>query len=255
MVRKITRMLAAITVIIFTVCAPVDANAQEKKCDIYISGGAKIVSSYLWRGLREAGVSFQPSMALHIENFMLEAWGSVDFAAASYKELDIKLAYQAGPVLISVNDVYAVYPKAQPGLNGGYNYFSYKKGAPHRVEGGIQWQITKSVPVTISWYTTLVGGSDYNEEGKRIFSSYLELSYPFMVKSVSMNAGIGMVPWNAVQVYGIDRDFYVQDIFVSAERTWEIKSMPGLRFGISTLLSWNPALADANVMCGFSIKM
>ena len=76
-----------------------------------------------------------------------------------------------------------------------------------------------------------------------------------MVKSVSMNAGIGMVPWNAVQVYGIDRDFYVQDIFVSAERTWEIKSMQGLRFGISTLLSWNPALADANVMCGFSIKM
>lgn len=251
MVRKITTMLAAVTAIIFTAFSPVEANAQEKKCDVYISGGAKIVSSYLWRGLREAGVSFQPSMALHIENFMLEAWGSVDFAAASYKELDIKLAYQAGPVLISVNDVYTVDVNDGPS----YNYFSYKKGSPHRVEGGIQWQITKSVPVTISWYTTLVGGSDYNEEGKRIFSSYLELSYPFMVKSVSMNAGIGMVPWSASYIYKIDRDFYVQDIFVSAERTWEVKSMPGLRFGISTLLSWSPALSDANIMCGFSIKM
>ncbi len=51
-------------------------------------------------------------------------------------------------------------------------------------------------------------------------------SYPFAVKGVDMKAGIGIVPWNAYGTYGIDRDFYVQNVFLNAGKAgrWPVRS-------------------------------
>ena len=49
------------------------------------------------------------------------------------------------------------------------------------------------------------------------YATDIEASYPFTVKTVGMKAGVGVVPWNAVGTYSCrDRDFYVQNVFVSA---------------------------------------
>lgn len=61
-----------------------------------------------------------------------------------------------------------------------------------------------------------------------------------------MKAGVGMVPWNTVGTYGIDRDFYVQNVFLNAGKNWEIKGAEGMKLGFFTNLIWNPATEDVN---------
>mgnify|MGYP002991714201 CR=1 FL=1 len=96
---------------------------------------------------------------------------------------------------------------------------------------------------------------DVNAEGERAYASYFEVAYPFSVKGVDMKAGVGMVPWNAVGTYGIDRDFYVQNVFLNAGKSWNIKGTESMSIGIFTNLVWNPAMEDVNFVGGFSFRM
>ena len=70
-----------------------------------------------------------------------------------------------------------------------------------------------------------------------------------------MKAGVGVVPWNAYGTYGIDRDFYVQNIFLNVGRTWKIRECDDVNIGLFTNLIWNPALEDVNFVGGFSFRM
>ena len=134
----------------------VDVCAQEPQRGVKISGGADIVSGYVWRGVWESGACIQPVMTLSAGNFSATAWGSVDFAATSYKEMDLTLAYALGPVTFSLADLY---------WEGGAgdrstisrNYFRFGADSPHRVEAGVAWCISPEAPVTLAWNTVLFG--------------------------------------------------------------------------------------------------
>lgn len=64
-------------------------SAQDKV--VSFSVGSELVSSYIWRGVYEAGVSLQPTITMSAGNFSATAWGSVDFASTSYKEMTLRL--------------------------------------------------------------------------------------------------------------------------------------------------------------------
>lgn len=227
--------------------------AQENK-GVQIGGGADIVSSYIWRGVYEAGISFQPTLALTAGNFSITAWGSVDFASTSYKEMDLTLVYVLGPVTLSLADLYWEGTAGDRNLIG-HNYFHFGKDSPHRIEAGLSWRISQQIPLTLSWNTVLFGAADVNAKGDRAYSTYIEAAYPFTVKNIDMKAGIGLVPWNAYGTYGIDKDFYVQNIFVNAAKMWSVKSMNSMQWGIFTNLVWNPASEDVNFVGGISVRM
>lgn len=243
------RVLSALAAVMFWS----GAYAQEKR-GATILGGADIVSGYLWRGVYQAGVSFQPTLALSAGDFSVSAWGSVDFAATTYKEMDITLSYALGPVTLSLADLYWEGNAAER-TTAARNYFDFGARSPHRIEVGASWCVSRKVPVTVSWYTILFGAADVNERGKRAYASYFEVAYPFRVKGVDMKAGVGVIPWNAVGTYGIDKDFYVQNVFLSAGRMWSIGCMKTAQFGIVTNLIWNPALEDVNFVGGISFRM
>lgn len=231
------------------------AAAQDnERRGAVISGGADIVSGYVWRGVYQAGVSFQPTLALSAGDFSVSAWGSVDFASTTYKEMDITLCYALGPVTLSLADLYWEGNAAERTTTTRY-YFDFGAGSPHRIEVGASWCVSRKVPVTVSWYTVLFGAADVNDRGKRAYASYFEVAYPFRVKGIDMKAGVGVVPWNAVGTYGIDQDFYVQNLFINAGRMWSIGSMKTMQFGIFTSLIWNPALEDVNFTGGLSFRM
>ena len=48
-------------------------------------------------------------------------------------------------------------------------------------------------------------------------------------------------------------DFYVQNVFVSAAKSWEI--LKSMQLGIFTSLNWNPAAEDVNFTGGISLRM
>lgn len=247
MKRKFTALVSAVLV---SLCSVITVWGNPG--GVKVTVGSDIVSGYLWRGLREAGVSFQPVLTLRAGNFSLSGWGSADFAGLSYKEMDLTVGYVLGPVSLSVADIFCVYPESG---TVDYGYFYFGKGSRHRIEAGVVWKITRRVPLTLSWYTTLFGGSDFDSAGKRAYASYVEVSYPFAVKGIDMKAGIGVVPWNAFGVYGIDRSFYVQNIFLDAGKSWRIRNAAGLEVGLFTTVSWNPAMSDVNFIGGISFRM
>ena len=119
-----------------------DLCARER--GVKFSGGTDLVSTYVWRGVRESGPAFQPSLTMSAGNFSATAWGSVDFDSA-YKEMDLTLAYALGPVTLSVADLYwtgqrattaissstAVRPTASRWAPAG----SFRKRSPSRCRG------------------------------------------------------------------------------------------------------------------------
>lgn len=237
----------------FAAISTMGLRAQETK-GVTIGGGADIVSGYIWRGVPQAGVSFQPTMTMTAGNFSASAWGSVDFSATSYKEMDLTLAYAIGPVTVSLADLYWEGSSADRGVIS-RNYFDFGATSPHRVELGASWCVSQKVPVTLSWYTIVFGAADVNFKGKRAYSTYVEVAYPFNVKGIDMKAGVGVVPWNAYGTYGINKDFYVQNVFLNAGKMWDIKGAESMQIGFFTNLIWNPAMEDANFVGGISFRM
>lgn len=227
-------------------------SAQDK--GVSFSIGSELVSSYIWRGVYETGVSLQPTITMSAGNFSATAWGSVDFASTPYKEMDITLAYILGPVTLSLADLYWEGGAGNRDLIS-RNYFTFDNHTPHRIEVGASWIVWKKLPLTLSWYTILFGAADINCEGNRAYSSFFEIAYPFQLKGLGMKAGVGVVPWNAYGTYGIDRDFYVQNIFLNVGKTWKIRGCDDMNIGLFTNLIWNPALEDVNFVGGFSFHM
>ena len=123
------------------------------------------------------------------------------------------------------------------------------------IEVGASWVVSEKIPFTLSWYTILFGAADVNSRDERAYSSYFEIAYPFQVKGIDMKAGVGMVPWNAYGTYGVDRDFYVQNVFLNAGKTWNIGRNDDMNIGLFTNLIWNPALEDVNFVGGISFRM
>ena len=116
-------------------------------------------------------------------NFSVTAWGSVDFSDSGYKEMDLTLAYQLGPVTLSVADLYWTGHDDD-------RYFVFDSRSPHRIEVGASWVVSEKLPFTLSWYTILFGAADRNHKGERAYASYFEVACPFTVKTIDMKAGV-----------------------------------------------------------------
>lgn len=244
----------SILLIALAVLIALDVCAQTPQRGVIFSGGTDLVSGYVWRGVSQAGPSLQPALAMGAGNFSVTAWGSVDFASTSYKEMDLTLSYALGPVTLSLADLYWE-GSANERTTVSRNYFRFGSDSPHRVEAGISWQISRKFPLTLAWNTILFGAVDTNTRGERAYGTYIEAAYPFTVNTIDMKAGLGIVPWNAAGTYGIDRDFYVQNIYLQAGKNWKIESLAPLQLGLFTQLIWNPALQDVNFVGGLSFRL
>ena len=169
----------------------VDVCAQEPQRGVKISGGADIVSGYVWRGVWESGACIQPVMTLSAGNFSATAWGSVDFAATSYKEMDLTLAYALGPVTFSLADLY---------WEGGAgdrstisrNYFRFGADSPHRVEAGVAWCISPEAPVTLAWNTVLFGAADVKILKSMQLGIFTSLNWNPAAEDVNFTGGISL---------------------------------------------------------------
>lgn len=77
------KRFAILTTAFAAVLAAGAATAQDKGIEFGV--GADIVSNYVWRGVAQAGISFQPELTVTAGNFSATAWGTVDFAATSIR--------------------------------------------------------------------------------------------------------------------------------------------------------------------------
>lgn len=223
------------------------ATAESTSNKVTISGGADLVSAYIWRGTYNAGASIQPTIGLGVKGFYVGAWGSTDFGGNGKKEVDLSVNYSIKGFTVGVTDYWWAG-------EGAYNYFHYSKGATsHLFEANLSYTLpVEKFPLTISW-NTFFAGADYNENGKRNYSTYVELKYPFTVGPVDMAAKIGAAPWySPAFLPSENQGFSVCNVAVSA--LWPIRCSDKFSIPLFSELIFNPATEDIHLVFGVSLK-
>ncbi|MDR0510690.1 MAG: hypothetical protein LBH06_06330 [Rikenellaceae bacterium] len=228
-------------------CCVTGLRAQKT---IEVGAGADVVSSYVWRGVYQAGVSVQPSVSASYRGFTLGAWGSSDvgFAGMGHKEFDYSLFYSICGLSVGVTDYW---------WNGvGAPYFAAPYKDSHYFEGTVSYCFGEKFPLTLAWSTMFAGAdTELDAQGKvrQMYSSWFEAAYDFRVKEVACTASLGVSPWKASWLgatRGATKEFTVAALGFKAAKEIAFTDKFSLPVFAQAILS--PAADEAHLVFGIS---
>lgn len=202
------------------------------------------VSRYVWRGQDMGGVSLQPTLAVGYGGFSLSAWGSYGFDREDAKEFDLTLGYEAGGFSVSVSDYWVAYSDSAETCR----YFQYRVHETAHV-----WEVRLGGDfgfVALDWFTNFAGADGVDAEGRRAYSSYLDVTCPFEWVGLSWKADVGVVPWETSYYEEVD-GVSVVNVGIGATKT--VACSNGYSFGISSSIVWNPTTDYAFFVVGVSL--
>ena len=214
------------------------ATAQD---EVETTVAADVVSTYVWRGMECGSAAIQPTLGISYKGLSLSAWGSYGLVDTNdAKEFDLTLAYSTGGFNIGITDYWFNTPEER--------YFLYDANkTSHIFEANIGYDFG---PAAIQWFTNFAGNDGYNKDGKRAYSSYVELSAPFKLASVDWSAAVGAVPY-ATDFYGVD-GFAVTN--VSLKATKDIKVTDSFSIPVFAQVAANPSTEKAYLVFGFTLQ-
>ena len=214
------------------------ATAQD---EVETTVSADVVSTYVWRGMECGSAAIQPTLGIGYKGLSLSAWGSYGLVDTNdAKEFDLTLAYSTGGFNIGITDYWFNTPEER--------YFLYDANkTSHVFEANIGYNFG---PAAIQWFTNFAGNDGYNKDGKRAYSSYVELSAPFKLASVDWSATVGAVPY-ATDFYGVD-GFAVTN--VSLKATKDIKVTDSFSIPVFAQVAANPRTEKAYLVFGFTLQ-
>jgi hypothetical protein len=214
------------------------ATAQD---EVETTVSADVVSTYVWRGMECGSAAIQPTLGIGYKGLSLSAWGSYGLVDTNdAKEFDLTLAYSTGGFNIGITDYWFNTPEER--------YFLYDANkTSHIFEANIGYDFG---PAAIQWFTNFAGNDGYNKDGKRAYSSYVELSAPFKLASVDWSAAVGAVPY-ATDFYGVD-GFAVTN--VSLKATKDIKVTDSFSIPVFAQVAANPSTEKAYLVFGFTLQ-
>lgn len=229
---------------------------------------ADVVSRYIWRGLELAGFSLQPQVSVSWRGLSLTAEGSTSLDKDGYRDLDLTLGYQLGPVNIGVTDYWSTGVDSE----NRYLYYDQHKGA-HIFEGNLGFTCK---------YFSLQGycmfwGNDFkvpadsrvSNGDERAYSTYIELGIPFKLGSCDWQLTVGGTPMESGGTWEVQAHetlLGLEDIPVrvyeyaegpaccvaSLRCTKELK-LGSLRLPVFAEFNSNPYLSKASMIFGLSI--
>jgi hypothetical protein len=162
---------------------------KKKNHPLKLSASTKFVSQHFWRALSSGTAPcIEPTVSLQKGGLILSTWASyaVD---NSYREIDFYIEYRWKFIQLGLFDNYCPGPKSN--LN---DFSRLEKGNTlHSFEAQALFFGPKKYPFVITT-GCFIGGWDYHENGDQMYSSYLELAYPFKFKDFSVNLELGATP-------------------------------------------------------------
>jgi hypothetical protein len=219
--------------------------AEEKESNFSFEVGADVVSNYLWRGQNLGGLSIQPSVTLGWKGIYISGWGNI--GADNWKfnylnpELDVTIGYDNYGLKLDLTHLYYFYgDKYFKGLGDANNEFSSSTIELHAGIDVGEW--TEIVPLTLDWYTTVLGYDPVldengnvvlNENGnaKRAYSTYIELGYDITLPlEIVLGIKVGFTPWKGMftdyaEVWKNGQTVGINNLQLRAEREFELKSI------------------------------
>ena len=218
------------------------ATLAQEKVETTICGD--VVSSYIWRGQDLGDASLQPTLGIGYKGFSLTAWGSVGLSDPSdTKEFDLTLSYAIGGLNIGITDYWF-----NGGLDPENRYFKYDAhGTNHVFEANVGYDFGLA---SLQWFTNFAGNDSMNNDGKRAYSSYIELTVPFKLATVDWTATAGAVPFST-DFYGTD-GFAVTNLALKAAK--EIKVTDTFSIPVFGQVVANPCSQKAYLVLGFTLQ-
>lgn len=188
---------------------PEDARQDEKgpSNPVQFNLGADLVSRYIWRG-KDYGNSpaIQPNISFSFAGLKIGAWGSYGVIyrenTGNYSEFDPYISYTWKWFTIGVTDYF--YPNGIT-PNNNNRYFNYNsKTTGHTFEGSLTFTGPIKFPLQV-YAGTLFYGADKGKDStgvyelgtKNNYSTYFEVSYPFLVKGIGVKPFVGSIPFGS----------------------------------------------------------
>ncbi len=212
--------------------------------EIETTVSADVVSNYIWRGLDLGDVSLQPTLGIGYEGLSLTAWGNVGISNPNdTKELDLTLGYTIGGFNIGITDYWT-----NDGGDPEARYFKYDAhGTNHVFEANIGYDFGVA---SVQWFTNFAGNDGVNKDGKRAYSSYMEVNVPFKLSAIDWTATAGAVPY-ATDFYGTS-GFAVTNLSLRASK--DIKVTDSFSIPIFGQFVGNPCSQKAYLVFGLTLQ-
>ncbi len=232
-----------IFIIALSVMSSFAVHAQDE-IETTISGD--IVSNYIWRGQDLGSAALQPTLGVSYKGLSLTAWGSVGLVnPADTKEFDLTLAYTIGGLNIGVTDYWF-----NAGLDPDNRYFKYDAhGTNHVFEANIGYDFGLA---SLQWFTNFSGNDGVNKDGKRAYSSYVEVVVPFKLSAIDWTATAGAVPFATDFYNGGTSGFAVTNLALKA--TKDIKVTDTFSIPVFGQIAANPCTQKAYLVLGFTLQ-
>ncbi len=173
-------------------------SLEKSKERLKLSPTVDLVSSYIWRGAYQTGISLQPGLSATYSGFFLSVWGSTDFST-SFKEFDLSLGYEHLGFSLTINDYWWE--------GEGNPYFDYRN--LHHYEAGIGYSFGEIFPLTLSWNTF------WDKEA----STYIQAAYDVSLKDVKLNLAAGLSPWTGYYHKTGTKGFIIADVVFTASKS------------------------------------
>jgi len=233
---KYMRFWVQTVAIISLLATSVDGYGQDEDADVRklkIEAGADLVSSYVWRGIYQTGASIQPVLSLSTYGLTIEAWGSTDFSTMA-KEIDFSLSYQIKGFSVGIADYWW--------SGEGASYF--RNRCSHHLEANLGFTVSERFPLLLEVNTMLTGEEDKDNDGKKFYSTYISASFPFSVKSIDCEMGIGVSPWKGM--YGDKFDV----VTLTARATKKLQLSQKFALPVFVELTFSPVQDNAFLVFG-----
>ncbi|MFH1118411.1 MAG: TorF family putative porin [Bacteroidota bacterium] len=219
------------------------------------NSGVDIMSRYIWRGLDLGGSSpsIQPTLEYNLGNFTLGSWGAFSMSdGLKVQETDLYLSYNIKDIFsLMITDYF--YPVDTLENN---NYFEYNEDkTSHLLEFSALFNGTEKIPFTLLAAVNFWGDDALKSDGKKQFSTYLELGYNGTIKEVDYNIFLGFTPTSPDQEKG-ESGFYgpyagVVNCGITASKKIQITDKFSLP--VTTSFIMNPQAENVFLVVGFSL--
>ncbi|MCB9017043.1 MAG: hypothetical protein H6544_00355 [Prevotellaceae bacterium] len=234
--KRIKILMVAVASVLSTTLFAGEADTTTSKVEF--SAGADLVSSYVWRGSRVTGASFQPSVGVSYAGFSLGAWGSSNFDN-TINEVDWTLGYGVGGFSVGVTDYFGPYVDAEAP-----KYFADKSHILEATVGFDFGSVCEKFPLSIVWNTNFLNDLDEAEDER--YSTYVELGYPVSVGDVQLAFAVGLTTWDGMYSDGLN----VVNLSITGSK--EIKVTDSFSLPVFSQVILNPDTENIYMVFGLS---
>ena len=237
---------------VLVLCTAVMAVVLSAKAEVEFAyeAGAELVSAYIWRGMYNGGLSFQPEGLVGFNafdeavQFRAGVWASLGASDWKFRKDGITTdEYNQNTYFMPEVDFIASL--SAYGASVGFNEYYYcDDGSSHTSEIWFGYNFNhffgEYAGAYFNWYTTVAGADRVVETDlkkiangqleKQAFSTYIELGYDYTFEDWGLTLGfqMGMSPWASPMYY--NDKFAVVNLALKADKEFDL--------GVCTLNLW-----------------